>query len=101
MTQETIITRAVSPLLPDAFSHALMQIVQRVQPSIVQVTKEGRGAGTGIVWRVDGHEGYIITNNHVVPDDTTRIQVHLADGRGLDAKVVDRNKKLDVVTTER
>lgn len=96
MTQETIITQAVSPLLPDAFSHALMQIVQRVQPSIVRVIKEGRGAGTGIVWRVDGHEGYIITNNHVVPDDSTRIQVHLVDGRGLDAKVVDHNKKLDV-----
>ena len=96
MTQETVFTPAVSPLLPDAFSHALMQMVKRVQPSIVQVVKEGRGAGTGIVWKVDGHEGYIITNNHVVPDDSTKIQVHLADGRSLDAKALDRNKKLDV-----
>src|SRR5438046_3414855 len=96
MTQETVFTPAVSPLLPDAFSHALMQMVKWVQPSIVQVIKEGRGAGTGIVWKTDGHEGYIITNNHVVPDDSTKIQVHLADGRGLDAKVLDRNKKLDV-----
>src|SRR5881227_867960 len=96
MTQETVFTPALSPLLPDAFSHALMQMVKRVQPSIVQVSKEGRGAGTGIVWKIDGHEGFIITNNHVVPDDTTKIQVHLSDGRSLDAKVIDRHKKSDV-----
>jgi serine protease Do len=83
-------------MLPDAFSHALMQIVNRVQPSIVQVVKEGRGAGTGIVWKIDGHDGFIITNHHVVPDDATKIQVHLSDGRSLDAKVIDRHKKSDV-----
>ncbi|TME05876.1 MAG: trypsin-like serine protease [Chloroflexi bacterium] len=96
MTQETIFTPTLSSLLPDAFSHALMQVVKRVQPSIVQVAKEGRGAGTGIVWKADGREGHIITNNHVVPDDATKIQVHLSDGRSLDAKVIDRHKKLDV-----
>ncbi|HEY6410568.1 MAG TPA: trypsin-like peptidase domain-containing protein, partial [Ktedonobacteraceae bacterium] len=96
MTQETQFTKEISSLLPDAFSHALMQVVAQVQPSIVQVAKEGRGAGTGIVWKVEGHEGHIITNNHVVPDDSTRIQVHLSDGRSLDAKVIDRHKKLDV-----
>jgi serine protease Do len=96
MIQETQFTKGISSLLPDAFSHALMQVVAQVQPSIVQVIKEGRGAGTGIVWKVEGHEGHIITNNHVVPDDSTRIQVHLSDGRSLDAKVIDRHKKLDV-----
>jgi serine protease Do len=96
MTQGTIFTSGISSLLPDAFSHALMQVVKRVQPSIVQVSKEGRGAGTGIVWKAEGSEGHIITNNHVVPDDSTKIQVHLADGRSLDAKVIDRHKKLDV-----
>ena len=96
MIQETIFTPTLSSLLPDVFSHALMQVVKRVQPSIVQVAKEGRGAGTGIVWKADGREGHIITNNHVVPDDATKIQVHLSDGRSLDAKVIDRHKKLDV-----
>jgi len=62
----------------------------------VQVVKEGRGAGTGIVWKIDGHDGFIITNHHVVPDDATKIQVHLSDGRSLDAKVIDRHKKSDV-----
>jgi serine protease Do len=99
MTQEATFSPVIAPMaavLPDAFSHALMQIVNRVQPSIVQVVKEGRGAGTGIVWKIDGHDGFIITNHHVVPDDATKIQVHLSDGRSLDAKVIDRHKKSDV-----
>ncbi|MEO8956944.1 MAG: trypsin-like peptidase domain-containing protein [Ktedonobacteraceae bacterium] len=98
MTQETIETPSnSSPLksssLPDVFSHALMQMVDNVQPSIVQVLNEGRGAGTGIIWDA---EGYIITNHHVVPEGSTAIKVHLTDGQILDAKVVDRNAKLDL-----
>src|SRR5579872_237096 len=98
MTQETIATPSnSSPLksssLPDVFSHALMQMVDNVQPSIVQVINGGRGAGTGIIWDT---EGYIITNHHVVPEGSTAIKVHLTDGQILDAKVVDRNAKLDL-----
>lgn len=98
MTQETIATPSNSlPLksssLPDVFSHALMQMVDNVQPSIVQVLNAGRGAGTGIIWDT---EGSIITNHHVVPEGSTAIKVHLTDGQILDAKVVDRNAKLDL-----
>ncbi len=95
MAQEILSSPAssLSSLLPDAFSHALMQIVNNVQPSIVQVRNGGRGAGTGIIWSTDG---YIITNHHVVPSDKTTIQVHLADNRVLDAKVIDRHPKQDL-----
>ncbi len=96
MTQETITTPAKSSPLPDVFSHALTQMVDKVQPSIVQVLNEGRGAGTGIIWDADGHSGSIITNHHVVPEGSTAIKVHLADGQILDAKVVERNAKLDL-----
>ncbi len=96
MAQETIsspIPSSISSLLPDAFSHALVQIINRLQPSIVQVRNGGRGAGTGIIWSTDG---YIITNHHVVPGDKATIHVHLSDGRVLDAKVVDRHPKQDL-----
>src|SRR5215469_10426587 len=96
MAQETIsspVPSSISSLLPDAFSHALVQIVNQLQPSIVQVRNGGRGAGTGIIWSEDG---YIITNHHVVPGDKAAIHVHLADGRVLDAKVVDRHPKQDL-----
>ena len=96
MTQETIVTPTKSFPLPDVFSHALMHMVERVQPSIVQVLNEGRGAGTGIVWEADETGGFIITNHHVVPEGSTAIKVHLVDGQVVDAQVVDRNAKLDV-----
>lgn len=93
MAQETIFSPSISSLLPDAFSHSLMQIVKKVQASIVQVRNEGRGVGTGIIWSVDG---YVITNHHVVPTDKSTIQVHLSDDRILEAKVIDRHPKQDL-----
>jgi serine protease Do len=96
MAQETIsspVSSSISSLLPDAFSHALVQIVNRLQPSIVQVRNGGRGAGTGIIWSADG---YIITNHHVVPGEKATIHVHLSDGRVLEARVVDRHPKQDL-----
>jgi serine protease Do len=96
MAQETIsspVPSSLSSLLPDAFSHALVQIVNRLQPSIVQVRNGGRGAGTGIIWSTDG---YIITNHHVVPGDKAAIHVHLSDGRVLEARAVDRHPKQDL-----
>lgn len=79
--------------LPDVYSAELTRLIERVKSGIVQVRNEGRGAGTGIIWRADGT---IVTNHHVVPDDETTIQVHLSDNRVLEAKVIDRNPKLDL-----
>lgn len=93
MAQETIFSPSISSLLPDAFSHALMQIINKAQASIVQVRNEGRGVGTGIIWSADG---YVITNHHVVPTDKSTIQVHLSDNRILEAKVIDRHPKQDL-----
>lgn len=79
--------------LADAFSPALVELVERVQPGIVQVRRGDRGAGTGIVWRADG---YIITNYHVVAGNGIAIQVLLNDGRTFDAEVVQSNPRLDL-----
>jgi serine protease Do len=93
MTQITEPSTHSSFPLPDAFSSALTAIFDAVQPSIVQVYTERRGGGTGIIWHEDGR---IITNHHVVPNDTATIQVHLSDGRTLPAKVLHRNPRLDL-----
>ena len=56
-------------------------------PSVVQVnveavrttpfgSQEGRGLGSGVIYTEDG---YIITNNHVV-QDSSEVNVALADG---------------------
>jgi serine protease Do len=93
MAQEMKDSPSLSSLLPDAFSHPLMQLIHKAQASIVQVRNEGRGIGTGIIWSADG---YVITNHHVVPTDTSTIQVHLSDDRLLEAKVIDRHPKQDL-----
>jgi serine protease Do len=93
MTQSTIDTPQSSFPLPDAFSSALVSLVERVQPSIVQVIVNRRGGGTGVIWQEDGR---IITNNHVVPSDNLKVQVLLSDGRKFDAKVLHRNPRLDL-----
>lgn len=93
MTQSTIDTPQSSFPLPDIFSSALVSLVERVQPSIVQVSVNRRGGGTGVIWQEDGR---IITNNHVVPSDNLKVQVLLSDGRTFDAKVLHRNPRLDL-----
>ncbi|GAC1406200.1 MAG: hypothetical protein NVSMB49_25750 [Ktedonobacteraceae bacterium] len=93
MAQTEAYTTQSSHPLPDAFSEELTNLFISAQPSIVQVHTEGRGAGTGIIWNADGH---IITNNHVVARDNASVQVFLADGRTLDAKVLHRNPRLDL-----
>jgi serine protease Do len=93
MTQTTLDTTTSGFLLPDVFSAELMRLIERVKPGIVQVRNEGRGAGTGIIWHTDGT---IVTNHHVVPNDESTIHVYLSDNRVLEAKVVDRNPKLDL-----
>src|SRR5262245_48287535 len=57
-----------------------------------QSRREARGLGSGFVISPDGH---IVTNNHVV-EDAAEVQVKLADGRELAAKVVGRDPKTDL-----
>ncbi|HLZ61558.1 MAG TPA: trypsin-like peptidase domain-containing protein [Ktedonosporobacter sp.] len=93
MTQiETSSTHSSFPL-PDVFSSALVSMFNMLQPGIVQVRNGHRGGGTGVIWHQDGR---IITNNHVVHGDRPHIQVHLWDGRTLQAELLHRNPELDL-----
>ena len=56
---------------------------KQTQPAVVKVMKDGR-EGTGSFITSDG---YIITNAHVVADDT-EMEVELFDGRGYVAEVI-------------
>jgi len=58
---------------------------------------ERQGSGSGVI--IDAANGYILTNNHVVGDakgEQSRLDVKLADGRPLEAKVVGRDPKTDL-----
>ena len=75
----------------DAFSSAVMSVVDRVGPSVVQVV-DGRGAGSGVVITPDG---YILTNAHVVERADT-VRVGFSDGRHLHGQVCGRDLSTDL-----
>ena len=83
------------------------QIAQDVSNSVVSITpvrqvdssffgpQEREGAGTGIILTEDG---LILTNRHVVPPDTVRVNVTLSDGTEYeDVEVVGRTGSADVL----
>ncbi len=79
-------TPAANPRGGDVFSR-IPAIVERVQPVVVSVlvrTTDGGAEGSGVVF--DGRRGLVVTNNHVVVN-ATGVEVVLADGQRLDARV--------------
>ena len=75
----------------DAFSHAVMSVVDRVAPSVVQVM-DGRGGGSGVVIAPDG---YVLTNSHVV-ERAENVRVGFRDGRHFDGRVIGRDPSSDL-----
>ena len=89
----------------DAYSQAVVNVVNMVGPAVVQVgvtkavvargsvmARLTEGAGSGVIFTPDG---YILTNSHVV-DGAQRITVTLADGHDLPADLVGVDAETDV-----
>ncbi len=81
---------AMLETLPGVASE-IAQVAARLRQSLVMVRGEWNGSGSGVIWRPDG---VILTNDHVARRD--RARVSLADGRTLDARVIGRDKTLDL-----
>lgn len=75
---------------------ASRMVVRKVSPSVVSIHRAdirgGDGQGSGVI--VDP-EGYVLTNYHVV-EGATGIDVHLADGRIVEAGVVGGDQRCDL-----
>ncbi|MFY9170538.1 MAG: trypsin-like peptidase domain-containing protein [Candidatus Methanoculleus thermohydrogenotrophicum] len=87
--------------LLDAYSRAVVRVVESVGPAVVSVvvgkTLQGRrgeqmGAGSGVIV---APEGYIMTNNHVV-QGMGRIEVSMADGTALPARLIGADPATDL-----
>ena len=94
--------------LLDAYSRAVVGVVDKVGPAVVSVSvtrrdpsgssrrprppREPDGAGSGVIITPDG---FLLTNNHVV-ENAGRLEINLTDGRTLPAEVVGTDPATDL-----
>jgi S1-C subfamily serine protease len=77
--------------LLDAYSQAVVRVVERVAPSVVNV-RRGHSGGSGVIVTPDG---YALTNAHVVEAAQT-VDVTLMTGREVRAQVVGNDPATDL-----
>jgi S1-C subfamily serine protease len=77
--------------LLDAYSQAVIRVVERVGPSVVNV-RRGRSGGSGVIVAPDG---YALTNAHVV-DGAAAVRARLLDGTEMAAPVVGADPATDL-----
>lgn len=53
------------------------------------------GSGSGVIYRIEGEDAYVVTNNHVV-EGATSLQVTLADGTDEEAELVGTDQLSDI-----
>ncbi len=88
--------------LLDAYSRAVIGVVEKVGPAVVSINvktrrarsapSEGEGAGSGVIVTPDG---YVLTNNHVV-EHASAVKLSLTDGSTLPAQIVGTDPATDL-----
>ena len=87
--------------LLDAYSRAVVSVVDSVGPAVVSITvgqqrrgteADQTGAGSGVAIAPDG---YILTNDHVV-QNANRLNVRLTDGTSLSATLIGQDPATDL-----
>jgi S1-C subfamily serine protease len=86
--------------LLDAYSRAVIGVVEKVGPAVVSITvKQNRGRGYGAEGAASGiifaPDGYILTNNHVV-ENTIEVGVALTNGDTFKAEIVGTDPATDL-----
>lgn len=76
---------------PSADESRIIGIARDVSPAVVSISRRG-ASGSGVIVEKDG---LILTNAHVV-GNAREVQVTLADGRRLDARVLGRDPAVDI-----
>ncbi|MCP5095654.1 MAG: hypothetical protein GY943_08895, partial [Chloroflexi bacterium] len=74
----------------------LSTVITAVRESVVQLSNGHNSIGAGVVWNTDG---LIITNAHVVHKRHLP-KVTLWDGRSYSAKLLAKDKKLDLAALQ-
>jgi serine protease Do len=100
-----VIKGSSANLASSSNSYTIPSLVNRYTPAIVAITTSSQtysffggpvtqqGAGTGMILTSDG---YILTNNHVVPIGSQNVTVMLSNSKTYPGKVVARNVSKDL-----
>jgi S1-C subfamily serine protease len=84
----------------DAYSNAVISVVEKVGPSVVQIqtnknispATQGQGLGSGVIITPDG---FILTNNHVI-ENAQNIEVRLTSGESYSGQIVGADPATDL-----
>ena len=95
---------AADAVLLDSYSSSVVDVVERVGPSVVAVRLQN-GGGSGFIFTPDG---YLITNSHVARGGQSsqagrpqgRCEIALADGRVFDAQWVGDDPDTDIAVLQ-
>src|SRR5262245_54424756 len=100
MTDEKPVDREIQSVAPsrvegdalDAYSRAVVNVSEKVSPSVVRVEVSGRGVGSGFIVTPDG---YLLTNSHVI-NGARKVRVVLNDGHALLGSLVGDDPHTDL-----
>src|SRR5262245_24555801 len=76
----------------ESISDAIVDVTEKISPSVVRIGAGRWRGGTGTVWTKDGH---IVTSNHVI-GQMREVEVGFSDGTKSTAKVVGRDPFSDI-----
>lgn len=97
--------------LSDARNTPVVRAAKIVGPTVVGITNkavardwfnnpvETEGVGSGVIFKNEGSDGYIVTNNHVI-SGAKELIVSLADGRSLKGKLVGADEITDLAVVK-
>ena len=78
--------------LLDAYSQAVVNVVDTVSPAVLSLSGRGRGSGSGFLLTPDG---VAVTNSHVV-DGRSQMVAELPEGDRIDATVIGDDPATDL-----
>ena len=76
----------------DAYSQAVVSVVDSVSPAVISISGQGRGSGSGFLISADG---YAVTNSHVA-GGREKLIAETIDGDRVDAEVIGDDRATDL-----
>ncbi|MGN1319244.1 MAG: S1C family serine protease, partial [Lachnospirales bacterium] len=106
VSQQTIATDA-KPMNLVADEDSIAKTIASVENAVVNISiksqsvnffnqvYESEGAGSGIIYKIDGDKVYIVTNNHVV-DGASQVTISVTGNEQISAKLVGKDSAADL-----